>query len=94
MIQYVVVPAVEAHGSYYLANKSRELVDNVSRWQSVVQSWASQMSVLFQKITQIRVDSCARKLLCSLGKAKFQSLKEQKRSAGNKIIDVMNSIFR
>lgn len=94
MIQYVVVPAVEAHGSYYLGNKSRELVDNVSRWQSVVQNWASQLSTLFHQITQLRLDSCARKLLCSLGKAKFQSLKEQKRSAGSKIIDVMNSIFR
>lgn len=94
MIQYVVVPAVETHGSYYLGNQTRELVENVSRWQNTVQSWASQLSVLFQKITQIRLDSCARKLLCSLGKAKFQSLKEQKRSTGSRIIDVMNSIFR
>lgn len=93
MIQYVVVPAVEAHGSY-LGSRSKELVDNVSRWQNMIQEWASRLSMVLHKITNIRFDNCARKMLCSLGKAKYQSLKEEKRSAGSKIIDVFNSFFR
>lgn len=94
MIEYVVVPAVEVHGSYYLGSKPREIAENVSRWQSIIQNWASQMSSILNKITQIRLDACTRKLLCSLGKAKFLSLKEQKRSTGSKIIEVFNSFFR
>lgn len=94
MIQYVVVPAVEAHGAYYLGNKSKELADTFSRWQTIVQSWASHLSSLFNRITKLKFDSCTRKLLCSLGKAKFQSLKEQKRSTGSKVVDMLNSFFR
>jgi len=94
MIQYVVVPAVQAHGSDYISNKTRELTDSVSRWQNVIQNWAAHLSSVFEKLTQIRFDSCTRKLLCSLGKAKYQSMREQKRSTGSKIIEALNSVFR
>lgn len=97
MMNYVVVPAIEARGASnnYLVERARELADGVSRWHNALQRWSAHLSSLFSKISDLRFEDCGRKFLCALGKAKYQSVREEPRKMNKaRTIQFLNNLFK
>lgn len=96
MANYVVIPAIEARGSSnYFVDRAREIADSVSRWHNAIQRWSSHLSATFNHVAELRFEDCGQKLLCSLGKAKYQSLRdEQPRQYRARIIQFLNNLFK
>lgn len=94
MINYVLVPAIDAHGSNYLTARTRELSDGVSRWHGALQRWSASLSSLFNQIAELKFEDCGQSLLCSLGKARYESVREEPRMNRAKIIQFVNNLFK
>lgn len=94
MLNYVLVPAIDAHGSNYLTARTRELSDGVSRWHNALQRWSSSLSSMFNQIAEMKFEDCGQRLLCSLGRAKYEAIREEPRMNRAKIIQFVNNLFK
>lgn len=94
MIQYVVVPAVQAHSAAWLNENTRSAVDVTRNWVSSVQQWARRFADFLVRLSEMRFEQCTRKFLCSLGRASARQIRHEKQSAGARLIEMLNNIFR
>ena len=94
MLNYVLMPAIDAHGSNYLTARTRELSDGVGRWHNAMQRWSASLSSFFSQIADLKFEDCGQALLCSLGKAKYESVREEPRANRAKAIQFVNNLLK
>lgn len=94
MLNYLLLPIAETQSSNYLIQQSRELADGVFKWHNALQRWSSQLSSVLNKIAEMKFEGCGQKLLCSLGKAKYRSVREESRMNRARIIQFLNNLFK
>lgn len=94
MLQYVVVPAVQAHSATWLNENTRSAVDLSRQWAAVVQQWARRLADFLARLAEMRFEQCTRKMLCTLGRSASRGARQEKRSAGSRLVELLNNVFR
>lgn len=94
MMQYVVVPAVQAHSVAWINENTRSAVETTRQWATVFQQWARRFADFLTRLSEMRFEQCSRKFMCSLGRASARNSRSETRSAGARILEILNNLFR
>jgi hypothetical protein len=94
MMQYVVVPAVQAHSVAWINDNTRSAVENTRQWATLVQQWARRFADFLTRLSEMRFEQCTRKFLCSLGRASARQARSEKQSAGSRMLELVNNLLR